>query len=192
MKVELIRRRLPHWHPESHALFITWHLYGSLPKCRYPPPGHPSAGQAFAWMDRYLDTTLVGPRWLALPNVADLVSVHIRNGAEERLYELYAWVVMSNHVHLLIRLLVKPAEAFRRVKGRTARAANLALCRTGEPFWQAESYDHWVRNETEMTRIVRYIETNPVTAGVVDRAEDYRWSSAWVRVEQASACNGGF
>jgi putative transposase len=117
--------------------------------------------------------------------VADLVSNHIRGGAEERLYDLHAWVVMANHVHLLARPLIQPSEVFRRIKGRSARAANLVLHRTGEPFWQSESYDHWVRNSDEMTKIARYIENNPVTAGLAARAEDYRWSSAWVRVEQA-------
>ena len=179
--MEISRRRLPHWHPDASALFVSWHLHGSLPKRRYPPPGHPSAGQAFVWMDRYLDTARAGPLWLGRPDIADLVSAHIRRGAEERLYELYAWVVMANHVHLLVRPLIKPSEALRRIKGRSAREANLMLCRTGEPFWQAESYDRWIRNEEEMRRITRYIEDNPVTAGLTTQAEDYRWSSASLR-----------
>ncbi len=179
IKVEIPRRRLTHWHPEARALFITWHLHGSLPICRYPPPGHPSAGKAFVWMDRYLDTARAGPTWLRRPDIADLVIARIRRGAEKRLYELFAWVVMANHVHLLVRPVIKPSEATRRIKGRSAREANLALCRTGQPFWQAESYDHWIRNDEEMTRTTRYIENNPVTAGLTARAEDYRWSSAW-------------
>jgi REP element-mobilizing transposase RayT len=132
-------------------------------------------------MDRYLDTTRTGPMWLRQPTVADLVSENIRAGAGERFYELHAWVVMANHVHLLIRPFIEPREAVRRIKGRSAREANLVLRRTGEPFWQSESYDRWVRNTEEMTRTSRYIENNPVTAGLVSRAEDYRWSSAWMR-----------
>ena len=130
-------------------------------------------------MDRYFDTTRVGPMWLRQPGVADLVSANIRSGAEARLYELYAWVVMANHVHLLIRTFIEPREAIRRIKGRSAREANLVLCRTVEPFWQSESYDRWARSAEEMTRISRYIENNPLTAGLVARAEDYPWSSAW-------------
>ena len=178
--MEIPSRRLPHWQPEGRVLFITWHLHGSLPKCRYPPSGHLSAGRAFVWMDRYLDTTRAGPMWLRQPRVADLVCASIRRGYDERLYELHAWIVMTNHVHLLIRPFIEPREAVRRIKGRSAREANLVLCRTGEPFWQSESYDRWVRNTEEMTRISRYIENNPVTAGLVARAGDYRWSSAWM------------
>src|SRR5258708_20578187 len=48
-------RRLPHIYPQDRWLFLTWHLYGSLPQAQYPPPHHLSAGRAFVWMDRYLD-----------------------------------------------------------------------------------------------------------------------------------------
>ena len=170
--MEIPRRRLPHWHPETRGLFVTWQLHGSLPKHRYPPPGHLSAGKAFVWVDRYLDTARTGPMWLRRPEIADLVSIYIRRGAEERLYELYAWVVMANHVHLLVRPLMTSSEALRRIKGRSAREANLLLCRTSEPFWQAESYDRWIRNDEEMSRIAHYIENNPVTAGLTTRADD--------------------
>jgi len=64
------------------------------------------------------------------------------------------------------------------LKGAPARDANGALGRTGETFWQAEFYDHWVRDEKEWRRIADYIENNPVKAGLVTRASDYRWSSA--------------
>jgi hypothetical protein len=54
------RRRLPHVYPAGIAQFITWRLYGSLPHNLYPPPGKPNAGQAFVWMDRYLDAARGG------------------------------------------------------------------------------------------------------------------------------------
>ncbi len=130
-------------------------------------------------MDRYLDTAREGPMWLRRDDVAGLVSAYIRNAAHsDRLYELYAWVVMSNHVHLLITPLIEASVLTRRIKGRTAREANLLLGRTG-PFWQAESYDHWVRSTEEFRKIANYIENNPVVAGLVPTAGDYRWSSAW-------------
>jgi hypothetical protein len=73
---------------------------------------------------------------------------------------------------------VSPSRLLQSLKGATARQANLILSRTGETFWQAESYDHWVRDEGEWQRIAAYIENNPVKAGLVPRAEDCRWSSA--------------
>ena len=92
-------------------------------------------------------------------------------------YELGAFVVMANHVHVLLLPRIPPSRLLQSLKGFTAREANRVLGRTGEPFWQAESYDHWVRDEAEYGRIVAYIENNPVKAGLVERAEEYRWSS---------------
>ncbi len=88
-------------------------------------------------------------------------------------YELGACVVMANHVHLLIRPLIAPDRLLKLLKGATAREANRLLGRTGEPFWQKESYDHYVRNRMEFERIRIYIEANPVKAGLVRNAEDY-------------------
>ncbi|RPI12327.1 MAG: hypothetical protein EHM65_06090, partial [Acidobacteriales bacterium] len=90
----------------------------------------------------------------------------------------HAFVVMPNHVHVLLTPRVLPSRLLKSLKGCTARQANRVLGRTGEIFWQSESYDHWVRNDTEFQRIGAYIENNPVKAGLVARAGDYRWSSA--------------
>ena len=57
------------------------------------------------------------------------------------------------------------------------------LGRTGQPFWQAESYDHSVHDDRESDRIKAYIEDNPVKAGLVATAEDYLWSSAARKAE---------
>ena len=141
----LYHRRLPHWHPQDKGIFLTWHLKGSLPRNRFPPPSCPTHGQAFVWLDRFLDATLSGPRWLAMQEIARLVAESIVFG-QQRLqqYELGAWAVMPNHVHLLLFPHVPIPIITRRLKGYTARQANLFLRRTGEPFWQKESYDHWV------------------------------------------------
>jgi hypothetical protein len=64
-------------------------------------------------------------------------------------------------------------------KNFSARKANAILGLIGQPFWQDESYDHWARSAAELERIVRYIEQNPVAAGLVERAEEWRWSSAF-------------
>ena len=140
--------------PSGQPLFLTWHLHGSLPKNRFPPPSCDSAGKAFVWMDRYLDEARSGPTWLRKEEIADLVARSIQY-AESKLqfYALHAWVIMSNHVHLLVSPSVPPPRFLQSVKGYTAREANRLLQRTGEPFWQAESYDHWVRDAAEIHRI---------------------------------------
>jgi putative transposase len=63
------------------------------------------------------------------------------------------------------------------LKSYTANRINKLLGRTGQ-LWQHESYDHWVRDDAELERIVAYIAANPVKAGLAERAEDWKWSSA--------------
>jgi REP element-mobilizing transposase RayT len=171
------RRRLPHIYPEGKWLFVTWHLHGSLPHDRYPPPGL-RAGEAFVWMDRYLDTTRLGPMYLRRKDIANIVATNLQRGVELGHYDPPAWVIMANHVHALLLPKVSPERLLGALKGCAAREANLVLGRTGQPFWQAESYDHWVRDARELEKIVIYIENNPVKAGFVTRPEDYPWSSA--------------
>lgn len=130
-------------------------------------------------MDRLLDEARFGPTWLRQKELAQLVTDAIHYGAQAlNHYELYAYVVMANHVHLLALPRVDPSRLLHSLKGFTAREANWILHRTGEPFWQRECYDHWIRDEREFERVRTYIENNPVRAGLVARAEDYPWSSA--------------
>ena len=175
----MTRRRLPHIYPESAWLFVTWHLHGSLPRALYPPPGKHSAAQAFVWMDRYLDTTRLGPAFLRRPEIADLIVAALQRGLNMGLYDLRGFVVMSNHVHVLFRPQRPVSRVLQWLKGTTARDANRILARTGMPFWQRESYDHWVRDERELERIAAYVESNPVKAGLTVERSQYRWSSAW-------------
>jgi putative transposase len=165
------RRRLPHIHPNGAYLFLTWRLWGTLP----------GKAETFADYDRVLDRTASGQRWLMDPRIAGIVSRAILVGECERgFYQLCAWAVMPNHVHLLILPLVPVHVLMRWLKGSTARGANLILGRTGKPFWQDESYDHYLRGP--VGRTVAYIEENPVSAGLAASAELWPWSSAgWER-----------
>jgi REP element-mobilizing transposase RayT len=176
-KVE-IQRRLPHIYPENRWLFVTWHLHGSLPASRFAPPGKSTAGEAFVWMDRYLDETRSGPMFLKQDTIAQRIIDSLVKGRELSHYQLGPFAIMANHVHVLLLPLISPSKLLQSLKGFTAREANKLLGRTGEPFWRRESYDRWVRDESEWNRIARYIERNPVKAGLVAQIEDYPWSSA--------------
>ena len=139
------RRRLPHFQPDDAYIFLTWRLYGSLPTIRiagaYATPAH-----AFVAADRALDRAAFGPQWLRDPRIAA--------------------AVIPNHVYLLILPRVPVPAILRWLKSWT-RQANQLLGRSGKPFWQDESYDHWVRSPWQRERIVRFIEDNPVSAGLV-------------------------
>jgi REP element-mobilizing transposase RayT len=176
--VPFSRRRLPHNYPEGKWLFLTWHLHGSLPHGRVPAPDKSSAGEAFVWIDRYLDQGKSGPLFLRQPAIARIVVDSLHKGVDLGHFDLGAFVVMANHVHTLLLPKISPSRLLQSMKGAAAREANRILGRTGQPFWQAESYDHWVRDDREYARIRAYIENNPVKAGLVERPEQYPWSSA--------------
>lgn len=85
---------------------------------------------------------------------------------------------MPNHVHLILEP-DEPLPAINRwLKTSTAIHANRLLRKTGGPFWQREYFDHWIRTEKELLASIRYVETNPVTAGLVARPESWPWSNA--------------
>lgn len=117
---------------------------------------------------------------LRRPEIADVAAEALRHYKGQQ-YLLDEWVVMPNHVHVV--LWPKPnftlSEILKGRKRQIARQANLILRRTGETFWQRESYDHWIRNDEEKSRIRRYIQMNPVKAGLCKAPEEWKWSSAW-------------
>ena len=172
-------RNLPHYYPPEAILFITWRLFGSMPACGMPITQNAKAGSAFIQADRLLDKATTGARWLSDPRIAEVVADILERGEHEyRLYERFAWAIMPNHVHLVIRPFRPLPQVMRWIKGSSAREANLLLGRTGTPFWLYESYDHCVRDTDELNRIIHYVERNPVKAGLVDSAEAWSWSSA--------------
>ena len=172
------RRRLPHWFPPGKDVFITWRLRGSLPRQVPPPQTKASPGAAFVHYDRILDRAHAGPLWLKDPRVAECVLAALSEAHCRQKCQLAAYVLMANHVHVLLAPIEPLETLIQQIKGATARRANVILSRTGRRFWQNESFDHWVRNPAEWQKIKSYIEGNPVTAGLVSRPEDWPWSSA--------------
>ena len=89
---------------------------------------------------------------------------------------------MPNHVHTLFT--PEPGWTLSQIahswKSYTASECNRVLTRKGE-FWQREPFDRYIRNEQHYENAVSYIEHNPVKAGLCDKPEDWRWSSAYLR-----------
>ena len=173
-------RRLPHWDIVGEPLFVTFRLHGSLPANRiFPPERLTKSGEAFRAMDRILDRGNSGPLFLQRPEIASLVENALHEG-ENRFhrYQLHVFVVMPNHVHLLLTPKVVSTRWLGPLKGFTSYRANQVLGTHGRVFWQDESYDHLVRSDVELERIREYIERNPVTAGLAATAGQFQWSSA--------------
>ena len=139
-----------------------------------------SDGPKFVVLDQLLDAVSTGPRWLDRLDVAGVVADALWKGERESRYELGAWVLMPNHVHVALRLLVDQdlASAVRSIKGSSAREANRLLNRSGSPFWAKDYFDRRIRDRDHEGRVTRYIENNPVKAGLCGRVQDWLWSSA--------------
>ncbi|MEY2430153.1 MAG: putative methylase [Verrucomicrobiota bacterium] len=198
------RGYLPHVKREGVSYFITFRLADSLPqevlvefkrqqmeKLRALRDNRPAAREEIdreyqRQIERYLDRG-AGECHLRRPEIAKMIAealLHFHN----QQYLLDEWVVMPNHVHLILWPMPNftLSDILRSRKRLTGRQANLLLGRTGESFWQHESYDHWIRNDLEKDRIRRYTRNNPVKAKLCKSPEEWLWSSA-----HAHAASGG-
>jgi putative DNA methylase len=103
-------------------------------------------------------------------------------------YELRAWVIMPNHVHLLFLVMGVPMwEVIDAWKGYTAKQANRMLGRRGH-FWQDGYWDTYMRSDEHEARARRYIENNPAKAKLVASRKEWSWSSARFRDEYERLC----
>jgi REP element-mobilizing transposase RayT len=196
------RGYLPHLKVEGGTYWVTFRLHDSLPqevlerleeeRKEWEKQQHSKkVGQkdlARQWKQlcskrtqAYLDAGM-GACWLKRDDIGGLVAKAIRFFEGSR-YDLHAWVVMPNHCHVM----ATPREAWtlssilHSWKSYTGTEANRILERIGEPFWQSESYDHLVRNDREFYLICDYTISNPVSAGLCAKPEDWKFSSAFMQ-----------
>ena len=88
---------------------------------------------------------------------------------------IYAYVLMPEHVHFLINeppaiLLAQFLKALKQVTSRRLKGDR-------EQFWQHRYFDSNVHGEKALSEVIRYIHRNPVVRGLVERPEDWQWSS---------------
>ncbi len=192
--------------PSGEMLFITYRLHGSLPadilseiqrehrdflqkqQCEQPDLASSTIrqngeGRYFRNIEQFIDKAGIGPDWLKDETIADIVgeSIRFRDG---KYFDLHAYCIMSNHVHILLTNTCdeKPFQhVLGSMKANSAKRANQVLDRTGMTFWQAESYDHIVRDERSFCRIITYILNNPVSAGLVSSWQD--WPHSYCRYD---------
>ncbi len=204
------RRHLPHYYPDDAVLFITFRLAGSLPHSVIQSiaedliPQRKAMEERKDWKhrftnyDRALEKAKEHRRWLSDERIADMVTLAIQY-QDGKDYDLAAYCVMPNHVHLVIGTgnngMFEPVEQTRTLSGKTvsqimhslkrytAREANKILGRAG-PFWQDESYDHVIRGLDEFDRIILYVLDNPVKARLAKRWEDWKWSYSRFHLRQ--------
>lgn len=164
------RGYLPHFDHQGLIHVVTFRLADALPE--------PSAAKgALAYADAQLDLGY-GACVLRDTQVASVMAAALHHFNGNR-YRLGPWVIMPNHVHVAFRPLSGHALAtiVQSWKSFTAKRVNVLLGRTGV-LWQREYFDRFVRNQRHLRAVIRYIEQNPVAAGLVRCADDWAFSSA--------------
>jgi len=121
-----------------------------------------------------------GECWLARDDVASLAASSLNHFDGTR-YRLYAWVVMPNHVHVVVSPLQEHTlpSVLHSWKRHIALEANKRLGRSGT-FWQAESYDHLIRDAADLSNQIEYVLQNPVQAGLAN----WKWVGTGVTEEK--------
>ena len=198
------RRNLPHLQPPGATLFVTFRLADSLPwhvienllqksreaEKRLQEMTDPQERDREAYLeqrrqfghwDMALTQSKSGPFWLRQPEVAQIVADSLHY-LDQRVYKLDTYCIMPNHVHVVFTPLKKDDGSYHALpsimhslKRHTAREANKILKRNGR-FWENESYDHVVRDESELGRIVQYVIYNPVKAGLAETWDVWSWT----------------
>lgn len=175
------RGYLPHFDNPTLIQMITFRLADSMPaaqlafwnKCLQ----YRSDPKLREIVERYLDAGY-GSCCLKQDAIARLVEDELLHFDGER-YRLLEWVIMPNHVHVLVETFdnYPLPQIMHSWKSYTAKQINNHLKRQG-PLWQKEYFDRYIRNALHLSRARQYIHENPVRAGLAECTEDWSYGSA--------------
>jgi REP element-mobilizing transposase RayT len=179
------RGYLPHFDAPGVTQFVTIQLHDAFPVTRraelettlQEPDDSANRRKLESWLDRGHGKCLLRRR-----DVAELMERVLLEG-DGRAYRMLAWVIMPNHVHLVVEIWDVPLAALvGGWKGKSSRQANTLLGRSGK-FWRVDYHDTLIRDEKHLKRAIRYSEQNPAKAFLAKTAREWPWSSARHRDE---------
>ncbi len=105
-----------------------------------------------------------------------LLSV-LKRYKEKSNYEIYAYCLMNNHFHILLKIDTEPlSQVMRRICVSYVYWYNQKYSRVGNLF-QDRFRSESVENDEYFLTVLRYILRNPVKAGIIKDIENYKWSS---------------
>ena len=169
---------LPHWHQDDKYVFVTFRLHDSLPQEKlqwlreekeswlkqHSQPWDEKVTKEYInkfgkAVDKWLDNNY-GNCLLKKQGNRKIVEDALLFFDGTR-YDLVAFVVMPNHIHILMKLREghELTEIMRSIKSYTAKKINENENSTG-PVWQSESYDRLIRDQKHFENVVRYIIAN--------------------------------
>ncbi len=180
------RGYLPHFERAGIEQFVTFRLYDSLPVHLANKlesglkrlPREQISKSRFKLIEKIIDNGL-GSCYLKEPRIAKIFQETLLYYNNKH-YELEAYVIMPNHVHILFKLLADASlsSIIKNLKSYSAKYANRDLNRTGN-FWAREYHDRYIRNLQHYENVRHYILNNPVKAGLVK--DPNNWPYSWVK-----------
>ena len=153
---------LPHIDIEGYYQFITFRTFDSidnyLKKLYNTEKINKQKQQA---IDNYLDSSNNGAylNGKVLEYLYDFFQTQ-----DKKLYDLVAFCIMPNHVHLLFKPIDKLNVVMQKLKGATANHINKILNKSGK-FWAGDYYDKAIRDEKHFFVVYEYIKNNPIKLG---------------------------
>jgi REP element-mobilizing transposase RayT len=183
------RGYLPHFDSENEIQSVNFRLFDAvrihvikewrrqLGWYRNLNPNDPRAVALRRRIETYEDAGY-GACFLRDPRIAKLIQGALLHFDGKR-YRLLAWCVMPNHVHSLFEMLAgySLGGILHSWKSYTAKEANRILGRRGQ-FWDDDYFDRYIRDNDHLQNAIHYIEQNPVKAGLVTEAAQWKYSSA--------------
>ena len=159
------------------------HSVGQQPSTSLPPVGQASRLSNNSWKRHlphfqlsagyYFITLVTYNRTLLQPSQKDCIfnALNFLNGKK---YELYAAVILNDHLHMIINPTDSLSKIMHSIKSFTAHEINKQLNRKGK-IWQDESMDKVIRSEKEFIEKINYIVNNPIKAHLAQGYADYKW-----------------
>ncbi len=171
--IEMHGVSLPHWQQEDVIYFLTWRLADSIPKAILERIVKQSENgiddnaigrERFLQIEKYLDR---GEGRCLLKRLENRVILkELFDAGNGKAYQLHGYVIMPNHVHLLMRLKNENASVVSCIKGWKGRSSNKLNASNGLSgrVWQRGYWDRIVRDYSHWQRCLRYIRMNPIKA----------------------------
>jgi len=164
------RKVLPHINLLGYYQFVTFRTQDSLDDyiTRVRKEKIDSKKQEYL-IDRYLDNSLKGAY---LNNeVLEFLKDFLKS-LDKEIYELIAFVVMPNHIHILFKQIEDLDITIKKIKGESAYRINKILARQGK-FWEKNYYDKIIRDKKQFWLVYDYIKYNAIKANLADSKERF-------------------
>ena len=194
--ISFTRRRLPHWEVNQSSYFVTFRLRGSLPretvlklkekresllnKKDNKKELYEFQRFEFREIEKVLDSVRNSENaYLTRDDIAPILMSSFEFLEKKYCWRFPSFVIMPNHVHCLgiadgDREPVSLTKIFALFKRFTGKLINETLNRSGR-VWVDENFDHWCRTSEKEESLKRYINNNPVKAGLVMNSDDWKW-----------------